>query len=649
MDKIYIGAAHYPELWDESEVDRDILRCKDLGINALRVGEFAWSKMEPREGVFNFVWLENIVDKLYENGIYTVMCTPTCTPPRWMLNKYSQTRRVDSRSKRVEVSSRCHTCKTSPVMREKNRLIVEEMAKTFAGKAGIIGWQIDNEIFPYDDGCYCDDCKRAFREYLKDRYVSIETLNKSWGMYRWSLDYSTFDEIEPPYPDEWRHPSLRKAWWNFQCRQINEYIDEQAEILHRYGYKNVGTDMMPFDSLDYIRTNEKLDTVMFNHYDSADELIDTSFTYDFARCVKDKPFWITETQTGWNGSEFAANGFRPVGNCYANTWLPVSRGAEMNLYWLFRAHPGGHELAHGALYSTAGREYRVTGEVRQACRDIDKCLDFLSNSKVKSKIALHYSSAAEIDFNYCPYVEGFDYRNTLIKDIYSAFRHCNIDVIDPTHSLNSFDVVISPFLAETDIADFRERIVKWIENGGTWIVGPLSDIYDGNLRKYTSSPFGFIEELAGVYTKYQKPLDNREFKAKWQSGEECGVSLYYDAFEISGDTLSLADYCQGEFSGLSAVAERRIGKGKIIIVGSKLGSKDWLRLTGVNAVTQASDNVILTERRGKQNGIIAVETQNKAGYVVLDGQYVDLITDTKLSGRIVINPYEVKVLKDCKH
>ena len=100
---------------------------------------------------------------------------------------------------------------------------------------------------------------------------------------------------------------------------------------------------------------------------------------------------------------------------------------------------------------------------------------------------------------------------------------------------------------------------------------------------------------------------------------------------------------------MSAVAERRIGKGKIIIVGSKLGSKDWLRLTGVNAVTQASDNVILTERRGKQNGIIAVETQNKAGYVVLDGQYVDLITDTKLSGRIVINPYEVKVLKDCKH
>ena len=211
-------------------------------------------------------------------------------------------------------------------------------------------------------------------------------------------------------------------------------------------------------------------------------------------------------------------------------------------------------------------------------------------------------------------------------------------MIDPTHSLNSFDVVISPFLAETDIADFRERIVKWIENGGTWIVGPLSDIYDGNLRKYTSSPFGFIEELAGVYTKYQKPLDNREFKAKWQSGEECGVSRYYDAFEISGDTLSLADYCQGEFSGLSAVAERRIGKGKIIIVGSKLGSKDWLRLTGVNAVTQVSDNVILTERRGKQNGIIAVETQNKAGYVVLDGQYVDLITDTKLSGRIVINP-----------
>ena len=645
MDKIYIGAAYYPELWDESEIDKDIQRCKELGINTLRVGEFAWSKMEPREGVFDLVWLEKVIDKLYDNGIYTVMCTPTCTPPRWVLNKYPQMRRVNSRLQCVEVSSRCHTCKTTEIMRQKNRLIVEVMAKAFAGRKGIVGWQIDNEIFPYDDGCFCDDCKRAFRLYLKDKYATIENLNKSWGMYRWSLDYSSFEEIEPPYPDEWKHPSLRKAWWDFHCRQINAYVDEQAEILHKYGCKNVGTDMMPFNTLDYCQTNKNLDVVMYNHYESAADLSGTAFAYDFARSVKNKPFWVTETQAGWNGSEFAASGFRSVGNCYANTWLPLSRGAQMNLYWLFRTHPNGHELAHGALFSSAGREYRVSDEVRRACRDIERCQDFLNDSKVLSRIALHYSSAAEVDFAYAPLVEGFNYRRILINDVYAAFRRYNVDVIDPSHSLDGYDVVISPFLAETDFGDFRERIVKWIDGGGTWIVGPLSDVYDGNLSKYTSSPFGFIEEVAGVYTKYQKPLSNCEFKAQWNDGSECGVGLYYDAFEVLKGTDSLAKYSQGEFSGLSVIAERRIGKGKIIIVGSKLESKDLLRLIDVRPIAEASENVTLTKRCGKQNGIIAVETENKCGYVTLEGQYVDLITDVKCAGKVMINPYEVKVLK----
>ena len=119
MEKLYIGAAYYPELWEESEVERDIARCKELGINCLRVGEFAWGRMEPEEGKFDLGWLKSIVDKLYENGINTVMCTPSATPPRWLLNKYPETRRVMHDLIRSDVSSRCHICKTSPVMRRK--------------------------------------------------------------------------------------------------------------------------------------------------------------------------------------------------------------------------------------------------------------------------------------------------------------------------------------------------------------------------------------------------------------------------------------------------------------------------------------------------------------------------------------------------
>lgn len=645
MKKIYIGAAYYPELWDISEIDKDIERCKELGINVLRMGEFAWSAVEPNEGEFDFGLFESVVDKLYENGIYTVMCTPSATPPRWLMYKYPETRIVKPDIIRAEVSSRCHACKTSPVMREKNRIIVTELAKAFGDRKGVIGWQIDNEIYPYNEGCYCDNCKAAFRSYLKDKFADIQKLNKAWGMARWSLDYNSFDEIEPPYPDEWRHPSLRKAWWNFQCRQIKTYVDEQADILHKYGCKNVGTDMMIHNYLSYYDVNEKLDTVQFNHYNPASELADTAFSYDFLRCVKDKPFWVTETQVGWNGSEYADSGYRPAGNCYVNTWLPIARGGEMNLYWLFRAQKSGHEIGHGALFNTAGRAYRITEEVKRASADIVKCEKFLIESAVESKIALHYSSTAENDLSVAPIVKDLDYRSTVVKNYHRAFRHYNIDVIDTAHSLNGYDVLLSPFLATADENGFKERVTEWVKNGGTWIAGPMTDIMDENVCRYINAPHSFLEELAGVYVKYQMPLDNDVFKAKWTNGGDCTVGKYYDAFECLESTKSLARYTDGEFAPLSVITERKLGKGRVILVGSVISDTDILRLVNKRPIAEASENVILTERTGKENGIIATETENKKGYISLAGNYTDLITGRTLSGKIEIEPYEVLVLK----
>ena len=152
---MYIGAAYYPELWDESEIDHDIEVCKEFGLNTLRIAEFAWSRMEPKEGKFDFDWLQRVMDKLHAAGIKVLLCTPTCTPPRWLFTKYPETKTVMDTGERVEVSSRCHPCKSSPKMREKNRIIVTEMARRFGHHPALIGWQIDNELYVYDNGCHC--------------------------------------------------------------------------------------------------------------------------------------------------------------------------------------------------------------------------------------------------------------------------------------------------------------------------------------------------------------------------------------------------------------------------------------------------------------------------------------------------------------
>ncbi len=643
--RIYLGAAYYPEMWSEDEIEKDIERCRQLGVNTLRVGEFAWGKMEPREGEFCFGWLKNVVDRLYAAGIYTVMCTPTATPPRWLLKKYPETRMVMHDLIRADVSSRCHTCKTSPVMREKNRVIVTKMAEVFAGHPGIVGWQIDNEIYPYSEGCYCEKCRAAFRSRLKEKFGSVDALNEAWGMTRWSLTYDSFDDVDPPYPRQWRHPSLRKAWHDFQCAQIKSYVEEQADILHRFGCGNVGTDMMAQNYLSYYAVNEKLDVVQFNHYNPAQDLPNTAFSYDFLRCVKDRPFWVAETQVGWNGSNFADCGYRPVGNCYANTWLPVARGAEMNLYWLFRTHPNGHEMAHGALFSPAGRAYRVSEEVRRAAEDFSVCGDFLAGTKIVSRIALHYSATAMNGFESAPLLKGMDYRRFVLEYFYAAFRHYNVDVIDTPHDLSGYHVLISPFLATVDENDLKARVMAWVEGGGTWIVGPMSDIMDGNVRRYTDAPYSFLEEFAGVYTKYQKPVANDVFKAEWRDGTPCGIGVCYDAYECKEGTKSLADYTAGEFAGLSAVTERKVGKGKVILLGSVIPHEDLRRLTGETPIAEASGNIILTQRTGEADGIIAVETEGRAGCVVPDGRYSDLLTGRSFEEKIEIAPYGVAVLQ----
>ena len=644
MKKIYIGAAYYPELWEESEIDKDIERCKELGINCLRVGEFAWSKMEPKEGQYEFDWLKRVVDKLYENGIYTLMCTPTCTPPRWLFGKYEETKRlIHGDCKREDISSRCHVCKTSTVARAKNRAIVTEMAKVFSGHKGIIGWQIDNEFFPYHDGCYCENCKKGFRSYLKGRFGTVEKLNKAWGMARWSLDYNTFDEVEPPYPEQWKHPSLQKAWWDFQCAQTKSYSDEQAQILHSYGCKNVGTDLMTTPHLSWPEICKELDVLQYNHYNPASELPDTAFWHDFGRCIKDKPFWVTETQVGWNGGNIAEFGYRPVGNAYANTWLAFAKGAEMNLYWLFRTHPNGHELAHGALYSTAGRMYRVSEEVQNVCKDMTSCGEFLNESKVKSEIALHFSSTAANSFVAAPMLKNFDYTKAVCNQFYQALSHYNTDVIDTEHSLEGYKVVISPFLVSMEENGLKERVIEWVKGGGTWIVGPMTDMMNGDVSKYTHAPYGFLEEFAGVYTKYQKPLDNDVFKAKWQDGQNCSISTYFDAFECNEGTKALAAYDGGEFGGYAVVTERAVGKGKVIVLGSVPSHDGLRRLIGLAPVAPASENVILTKRSGGASGIVAVEVKNQAGYVELDGEYLELISGKKTSGRVELPPHGVKV------
>lgn len=651
----YLGAAYYPEDWPLEQIDADVALMKDAGMNVMRVGEFAWSRMEPEEGRYDFDWLHTVVEKLGAAGISVIMCTPTCTPPIWLVESRPEVlfRRADG--KPTCHGARRHTCPNSPVYRDYCARITAKLAEEFGADERIIGWQIDNEVSPltWERPCVCPVCVAKFGRAMQARYGTIERLNAAWGTDLWSQTYRSFDQLPIPDPDTWHHPSLQTAWAAFNSDSYVEFVKAQADILHAHTKAPVGTDMMPTHGMDYGDMNRALDVVQFNHYNTMDNLWQAAFWFDLCRPIKDRPFWNTETQTCWSGS-IATNGYREPGFCRANTWLAIAMGAEANLYWLWRQHWSGQELTHGAVVTSQGRDMHTTVEVREASGGFEKAADFLNDTTpTKSGLAIHYSHKCSWISEWQPLINGFHYTGAILERVYRPLIQAQFrpDVILPPADLGGYRMVFSPFMLSLEEAGLPDRLKAWIEAGGTWVVGPMSDVRNADAAKYTHAPFGVLEDWAGVRCVYEIPGEPRDFGIRWSDGRESQGSVQYDSFELNDGTEALAAYTEGPMAGLAAAARRQMGRGEIIVLGT-MPRPDDLQALFRTLEQQAgivredhTENLVVVPREGASwKGLVVVEIENRPGGLVLREEMTDLLTGEPHSGSVEVPPYGVMVL-----
>jgi beta-galactosidase len=655
----YFGAAYYPEDWSVDLIDEDVALMKKAGMNVMRIAEFAWSRMEPLEGQYDFAWLHTVVDRLGKAGIATIMCTPTATPPAWLTTRYPEVLFVAEHGQPNQHGARRHVCSNSPVYRDHCARIVTRLAEEFGADPNVIGWQIDNELYPKNmRGCCCPTCHRMFQDAMRARFGSIEALNKAWCNSLWSQDYTSFAEIPIPAARTWHHPSLLTAWMGFQSDSYVAYTHHQADILHRLTRNQpVGTDMMPVLGICYHDIHRKLDLVQYNHYNTMETLWETAFWHDLCRPLKPAPFWNTETATCWNGSA-AANGYREPGFCRANSWLPYALGGEANLYWLWRAHWAGQELMHGGVVSSCGRPLHVFDEVREVADGLRKAGAFLNGTRpVQTGLAIHYSSLAARLFDFQPIVNQFKYQTALIKSVYQPLIQAQFrpDLIDPAADLAPYRLVVSAYLPVLDESGLRERLLRWIRAGGTWIAGPFTDIRDLEAAKFKHSPYGTLEEWAGVRVKYEIPGDPRPFGLRWKDGREAQGSVWFDSYELHGGR-ALATYTEGPMKGLAAAVERKIGKGRLILLGTQPAADDFRKLiaeaaagSGVAPVAEASPRLLVVPRSGNGGrGCVAVETGNQPATLKLNRPVINLLTGRTHRDSLSLPPCGVAVLKEIR-
>lgn len=653
MNKIYLGANYYPEDWDESEIDGDIVKMKECGFNVVRIGEFAWKKDEPEESKFDFAWLHRVVDKMAAAGIGVIMGTPTATPPHWLYKKYPDMATLSPSGVRTSHGGRRHCCSCHPEYLRYSAIIVEKLGQEFGNDPGVIGWQIDNEIYPWEPGCCCPHCQDAFHAHLAEKYGSVEAINRAWNLNLFSQAYDSIDDIPVPH-NAWHNPHIRLEWNLSQAKNHVNFVHMQSEILKKYTKAPIGTDTMPVNGINYRELNDPMDVAQFNHYNTDGNLLNAALWMDYLKHFTKIPFWNTETQPCWNGSTAQGMPLLPEGFIYMNTWLPIMLGGGANLYWLWRTHWAGHELMHGAVLDSCGRYTHANGEIRHAGEDFRKVEDLLLSAPPVSDSALLFSS---LNWN----IRKSQSINDRVGDdggpIHEFYRDLlNVgihpDVIDAAEDFDRYKLIFTPTAYTLEESDFRARITKWVEKGGVWVTGPLSDIRTAIGTKYIDAPYGFLEDLTGARLAYTIPDDAGRIRLISEQGEAVRGSRSFELFE-DGDFEKLLTVTGGHSAlvGKHAAICCAVGKGKVIVLGTFPEEREFARLAKLAAgyagaeLHSVTPGIMITRRMGTgRDLVIAASVNGQAGEYRFDGVCRDLLTDRVYEGSVALAPYQVAVL-----
>ena len=655
MSRILLGANYYPEDWAEELVDSDIEKMKECGFNVVRIAEFSWKKMEPSEGTYSFDWLHRVVDKMREAGIGVILGTPTATPPHWFVKKYPEALYLKPEGTRLSHGGRRHCCSNNPDYIRYCKTIVEKLAQEFAGDAGVIGWQIDNEIYHFHPGCCCEHCMTAFHDHLAAKYGDADGVNKAWNLNLFSQAYDEIEDIPAPF-NGWHNPHIQLEW-NLSHRDSHKrFVHMQAEIIRKYSSAPIGTDTMPINGFDYRELNEPLDVAQFNHYRT--DLFNVTMWMDYMRKFSKLPFWNTETQASWNGSTQFGHPLQGEGFIYMNTWLPVMLGGEANLYWLWRTHWAGHELMHGAVLDTSGRYTYANGEIRKAAAEFKQVSSFISDYEVKSDTAVLFTSL-NWNLKLTQDINGKLPGDVgLVEKFYKQLLHSGIhpDVIDAKEALDPYKLLFTPTAYTLEEHDFTARVTAWVKNGGVWVVGPMTDIRTSIGTKYQTSPYGALEEITDARLAYILPDDEGRLTLENEEGSPVQGGTIYELFE-SGDFEPLLTVKNGHSAllGKCAAFVKQVGKGYVVMLGTLPEDTELTRIiqkAGALAdakIYDVDEGLMVTQRVHDGDTLyIVASVGGNAGEYRFDGEYVDILSGEHHQNKVKLSPYELRILKCVK-
>lgn len=570
---IWYGGDYNPDQWPQQTWDEDVELMQRGGITMATVGVFSWAKLEPREGEFDFEWLDTVLDKLHAGGVRVDLATATASPPPWLSHAYPEVLPVTENGVRLQVGSRQQYCPSSPVYRRLAARLVTALAERYGSHPSLELWHINNEYGCHVARCYCAVSADAFRAWLTDRYGTVEALNEAWGTSFWSQRYSSFDEVYPPSAaPTFRNPTQLLDFDRFSSDELIAcYSMEKAILRAATPDIPITTNFMGwFKNADYWKWAQLVDVVSDDSYpDPSDPLspVIGAMSRDLMRSLGGgKPWMLMEQATSavnWR----AHNAAKAPGMNRAWSYQSVARGADAILYFQWRQSIAGAEKFHSALLPHAGTNTRVWRDTEKFGAEL-ALLDEVIGTRVEARVAIMFDwdSWRTLEQEAVPaqisYAHG-------ILDWYREFydRNLVVDFVHPASDLGAYSLVVVPSLFVATAAA-AANLDAFARTGGHLFVTFQTAIVDENGRITDGGYLGDLRATLGLWIEEFSPpavpLGSTETPTVALAGELLGSStgsLWSEYVHLTNATAE-ATFAAGPLTGWPAITRNEVGPGR---------------------------------------------------------------------------------------
>lgn len=668
-----LGTCYYPEHWSESLWESDLRRMLEVGIKVVRIAEFAWNKIEPREGEYTFDFYNSFLDLAEKMGMKVIFCTPTATPPAWLTDKYPEVLNASIEGDLYNHGARRHYNYNSPIYQEFCRIIVEKSASHYASHPCVIGWQIDNEINCEMGHFYSESDNLAFRKFLKERYLTLDALNHAWGTVFWNQTYSSWGEVYIPRKtvNNTQNPHHTLDYIRFVSHSACNFTKLQADIIRKYIktgdfittnglFGNLDNHDLTKTSLDFMTYDSYPNfAYLVDSYNKDNKMNDRGWSRSLAEVRSISPnFGIMEQQSGANGwsSWMGAPTPRP-GQITLWTMQSVAHGADFISYFRWRTCTVGTEIYWHGILDYSGRDNRRLEEVKRIGHKMEQ-INEVAGSFYEAEIGV----IKDYDNIWDSEVDAWHRRieHTSQNAIFDAaqFTHTPMDFVFLTkdctiENLTKYKVLFYPhgvILTEDRVALLEEYVTL----GGTLIMGCRTGYKDISGKCVMDYLPGLARKLTGtdVYEYSLTAPDEEAVYVDWE-GEKIEAAVFNDLLKPVDSGQIVGNYMNSYYKGAAGLIKNQLGKGDVYYFGGAFTVetvKSFLKKLDVCSpykdIIQVPETCeVAVRRKGEDRYLFVLNYSREKADIRLFKEMVNLYNGITVSKELQLDGYETVVLK----